>query len=529
MKHLNMFIAASAMMLPAIASAADYTVAPAPGVVDELTQFVITFDSTDLAEVELESGYVKVLKDGQFFSGITKKGYGFEFTCTLDTPATDPGTYEVVIEKDGIYYWSEDYAHCTLNKQPETFTYTIEGGQAVAHSYTVDPAPGVVDELTQFTITFDPTDLSEVELESGAVQILKNGQFFSGVTKKGYGFEFTCTLDTPATDPGKYEVVIEKGGITYWSEDYSESTVNTKPESFTYTIKGTIIGEVIYDIEFTKFRPNEGEIDLEEVQFDNFAMWTAGEGLSLAEGAAITITAANGYNETVDLMNPYANYYWGTLSNMITVNGIYTVTIPAATVVDIEYIETEGQSGHANAETKVVYNAFNGVLAGEPVVYDLTLDSVRPAEGERNLLIDTFDSISLTLPGDCAFANDVFTLFMDAPEEQGNIALEFTSSWGGTIAYFNEPVYDGVYTLVIPEGMFGNTEWIADHQSGHANAEITLQWTLTGGIPVSVEIIESEVLNGPVYNTQGIRVANSLREAGNGMFIVNGRKVIKRK
>ncbi|MDE5795474.1 MAG: hypothetical protein K2H75_00025, partial [Muribaculaceae bacterium] len=354
-------------------------------------------------------------------------------------------------------------------------------------------------------------------------------QFFSGVTKKGYGFEFTCTLETPATEPGKYEVVIEEGGITYWNEDYSDCTVNTAPESFTYTIKGEVTGEVIYDIEFTKFRPAEGEVDLEEVQFDSFAMWTAGEGLNLAGDATVTITATNGYNETLTLKSPYANYYWGTLSNMIAVNGIYTVTIPAATVVDTEYIETEGQSGHANAETIITYNVINGTLAGEPVVYDLSLVSVRPAEGKRDLTMDSFDSISLTLPGDCAFASDVFTLFMDAPEEQGNIALEFTSSWGGTIAYFNEPVYDGIYTLVIPEGMFGDAEWIADHQSGHANAEITLQWTLTGGIPVSVEIIESETLNGPVYNTQGIRVANSLREAGNGMFIVNGKKVIKNK
>ncbi len=528
MKHLNLFVTASAMMLPAIASATDYTVAPAPGVVEELTQFVITFDDTDLAEVELESGYVKVLKDGQFFSGITKKGYGFEFTCTLETPATEAGTYEVVIEKDGIYYWSEDYSNCSLNKQPVTFTYIVEGGQVADNPYTVDPAPGVVDELTQFTITFDNTDLAEVELESGSVQVLKDGQFFSGITKKGYGFEFTCTLETPATEAGTYEVVIEEGGITYWNEDYSDCTFNNTPESFTYTIKGGGTGVLAYDVEFTKFRPAEGDIDLEEVQFDSFAMWTEGEGLSLADGATITITATNGYNETVTLKSPYANYYWGTLPNMVTVNGIYTVTIPAATVVDAEYMETAGQSGRANAETTVVYNVTNGTLAGEPVVYDLTLASVRPAEGERDLTMDTFDSISLTLPADCAFAKDVFTLVMEAPEEQGDITLEFTSSWSGVIAYFNEPVYNGVYTLVIPQGMFGDAEWIADHQSGHSNVEITLQWTLTGGRPVSVEIIENDTLSGPVYNTQGIRVANSLSEAGKGMFIVNGKKVIRK-
>ncbi|MDE6804707.1 MAG: hypothetical protein K2J29_08760, partial [Muribaculaceae bacterium] len=316
-------------------------------------------------------------------------------------------------------------------------------------------------------------------------------------------------------------------GITYWDAAYND-TYNTKPETFTYVIKGALLGEVIYDVEFTKFRPADGEVNLEDVQFDNFAMWTSGEGLTLAKDAAVTISSLNGYEETVALSSPYANYYWGSLPSMIEINGIYTVTIPAGTVADAEYFETNGQSGHTNAETTVVYNVINGTPAGEPVVYDLTLTSVRPAEGERDLTMDSFDNISLTLPGDCAFMNDVFTLIMEAPEEQGNIALEFTASWSGVIAYFNEPEYDGIYTLVIPEGMFGDAAWLSDHQIGHANAEITLQWTLVGGIPVSVEIIESETLNGPVYNMQGVRVADSLREAGSGMFIVNGKKVIRK-
>ena len=526
MKHFNMFVAASAMMLPAVASATGYTVAPAPGVVDELTQFVITFDKGDLSEVELESGSIQILKDGKYFSGVSKKGYGFEYTCTLENPATEAGTYDVVIERGGITYWDAAY-NDTYNTEDVTFSYTVEGGQVVGTSYTVDPAPGVVDELTQFTITFDKGDLSEVELESGSIQILKDGQFFSGVSKKGYGFEFTCTLDTPATEPGTYDVVIDEYGITYWDAAYND-TYNTKPETFTYVIKGALLGEVIYDVEFTKFRPADGEVNLEDVQFDNFAMWTSGEGLTLAKDAAVTISSLNGYEETVALSSPYANYYWGSLPSMIEINGIYTVTIPAGTVADAEYFETNGQSGHTNAETTVVYNVINGTPAGEPVVYDLTLTSVRPAEGERDLTMDSFDNISLTLPGDCAFMNDVFTLIMEAPEEQGNIALEFTASWSGVIAYFNEPEYDGIYTLVIPEGMFGDAAWLSDHQIGHANTEITLQWTLVGGIPVSVEIIESETLNGPVYNMQGVRVADSLREAGSGMFIVNGKKVIRK-
>ena len=110
MKHLNKMIAATALSFPFMAQAAmgDYTVVPAPGVVEELTQFQINFDETGLDEVELDTYSIEVRKDGAFFSDVKKKGYGFSYTCTLNTPATEAGEYEVVIAAGGITYWSDD-------------------------------------------------------------------------------------------------------------------------------------------------------------------------------------------------------------------------------------------------------------------------------------------------------------------------------------------------------------------------------------------------------------------------------------
>ena len=529
MKHLNKMIAATALSFPFMAQAAmgDYTVVPAPGVVEELTQFQINFDETGLDEVELDTYSIEVRKDGAFFSDVKKKGYGFSYTCTLNTPATEAGEYEVVIAAGGITYWSDDYATDVTSTEPVTFSYTIEGGAATQGGYTVDPEPGVVDELTKFSISFNREGYESIELESSSVSVMKDGAFFSDIKKSGYDFDFTCTLNTPATEPGEYEVVIEPGGVTYYDAEYNDS-YNTEAIKLAYTIKAPLTGEVIYDIEFTKFNPAEGEVDLDMFQFDNFKMWTSGDGLKLNNGASVTITADNGYASTGTFRMPYANYYYAPI-DAVTKDGTYTVVIPAATIVDAEYIETEGKSGHANAEPTLVYTCVNGLPAGTPVVYDLNVATVTPAAGTLDLGSKAFDSVTIKLEDGCAFAEDKFTLTMTAPQEQGDIELNFTSSYTGYLAFFNEPTYDGDYILVIPEGSFGDASWIANHAYGHANAEVVLKWTLSGGVPTSIEVVNAETLEAPVYDLNGVRVANSLREAGAGIFVVNGQKVIVKK
>ena len=49
------------------------------------------------------------------------------------------------------------------------------------------------------------------------------------------------------------------------------------------------------------------------------------------------------------------------------------------------------------------------------------------------------------------------------------------------IANFNQPVYNGKYTVTLSKGAIGDSRWRADHTMGHTNDDVVLQFNITGG------------------------------------------------
>lgn len=54
-------------------------------------------------------------------------------------------------------------------------------------------------------------------------------------------------------------------------------------------------------------------------------------------------------------------------------------------------------------------------------------------------------------------------------------------------ASLTQPVYNGEYTLTLPEGSIGDSRWRADHSMGHTNGEVVLRFNITGGEERPVE------------------------------------------
>ena len=470
-----------------IATPADSSTVPT------LTNVTLEFAADNLDEVEVATkSDIVVNKGGELFSTTKLSINGGIMIATLDTPATEAGEYEFFCPAGNITLWSGGYSNSVANTSDISLKYTVEG-QSSDFKFTATPAGGsTVTSLETVTLEFAAENLDEVEIATKSdIVVNKGGELFSTTKVTVAGNKLTATLETPATEAGEYEFFCPAGNITLWSGGYSNSVANTIDISLKYTIEGAVV--VVPEFEYT-LNPASGST-VESLETIAISCDPDKAAIEVKDASGIKVLKdGEDFCGVTSEETKNSEVYTFTLATKATEAGTYELVIPAGA---IDELVNNGDEIISNKEIRATYTI---EAPKTPVVYDLEIVKCKPAEGEVDMDMIQFESIIVTVKDTGLGADPEATATLAAEDGSYTYTGQFKFSWGVQFIMFvtEAPKYNGKYTFTIPQGSFGDAEWMADHSTGHSNPEIVVDYTFTGlkdpASPVAFDIVPESYL-----------------------------------
>lgn len=358
----------------------------------------------------------------------------------------DAGTYTVKIPAGAFDF---DISNTVALSPEYTFTYTVTGENAgIDYTITLDPAPGKVEKLTTFTLTFNgvesATPTTKITDYDNSDYLITLGDWNEVYTVDPVEGSQTSFILTPMweeefTIKGTYKLNIPEGGF-YFNGD---TKLINDAYSPTYTIEGPKEPTVTYVAE-----PAAGNVSsLEYVALTFTPSITSINDID----ANVVLTKGDEVLETIavaDLMltdfgpipTVSANF-----SKEYTEIGTYTITFPAG------FASLEG--GLTNEEIKLTYNMLS--QTGE---YNIV---VNPAEGtvsELRTITVTYEGVgSLSVPSDIGPSQFPYYGTVNEDGSINKVQFGLTSSASRntiTMSTTNtKPITTpGKYAVVIPAG-----------------------------------------------------------------------------
>lgn len=333
--------------------------------------------------------------------------------------------------------------------------------------YTVDPAQGTVTEFSAVTVKFDNAEELEF-LDSEAVYVTHNGNQIDGVKAKNtsYGSNaMIITIPEVATAAGVYKVTVPANTFTLYDADYNPTDYDKLIE-LTYTIEGEIAEKLNYTA-----TPAEGEVtslSSISIAFDKYA--------DMEINTKDDITVAKNGVAVADVKMSYKDAVLTIAIPETSEAGTYTATVKTGAICLYNADYTEFLD---NPEDIVLTYTIKEKAAA--VVFDAKVLKIKPAEGEIDMDMIQFESFTITTAEGMRPKEDAQIKFASADGSYDEtLTLKYSFS-NQLIAFVtNAPEKNGAYTLTIPKGSFGDAEWIADPETGHANDEIVINYTVTG-------------------------------------------------
>lgn len=372
-----------------------------------------------------------------------------------------------------------------------------EEGQAGVYFGTFDIPAGEF----QFNFEFMGVAIIPVEEESVEVEFTDN-TFVGGISMGPSNVYWTC----PDWQGGQITVIVDGGE--------EEITIYSIPSSSTGDEDYTITG------------PNDGVITVYWTEGDVCDIWynePYDAYLITADGNYIdlikNISGQAGQITVVD-SDPYGLVI--DLNDLNLADGDYVLVIPRG------YVE-------------VAYGDYDEFVENPEIVYPFTLgesSSVEsnyeisgPTEGIINIYWtdESVCDIWYNFPYDCyLIAEDgrEIDLVKNIPGQAGQITIVDSDPYGLDIDLTSLNLADGEYILVIPRGFLEVAA--EDYDIIEVNPEIVYPFTY--GSSTGVSGIENDGIYR-VYNLQGVQVmeGSDLNSLENGIYIVNGKKIVVRK
>lgn len=521
----------------------DYVCDPAEGVVTELSTITITFPNVAEIDINEKEGIMLVNSSWDDIE-IKPTVSGNTLTIKCAETQTAPGEYTIIFSEACLCGYDESYSDYL--DSPEFYVmYNIEGaggGEDVDFDfseYTVDPEEGEVTELSKITVTFDKAPNLEMNA-SDMITVTRNGEEVSGFKSKASDNVFTLTFTEPQTAAGNYVVTLGNEAFTSFSDDYTQWLDLDTEIVLHYTIAGEA-----EDLDFSHVAtPLNGTItaELSEVTltFPALAYVTADAAKTVVTVAGETL-AADKYVVT----NPEQN---ADNANTLVVTFNPALTATVATVVKVSFEAGALTANDNKDETKTGTNAnpveYVVTVAPEAaanIVINLSSPTKPNAEGEISAekQLDAFyfnvelPNIEI-VPGE---ENNVTIKEESEAEDAYNITGRFEKAFGlnQNYSYFSvktqgEPKYNGTYTITIAAKALADGLWVSNEMYGSYNDEQTITFVLVDGKDRSnvsgVNTVVEETAT-EVYNLQGIRVNGNVNELPAGIYIINGKKVMK--
>ena len=431
------------------------------------------------------------------------------FTLTLENPITTSGEYTVVIE-DSVYVTGEGFGQ-EKNASPVYLKYTVLAApQAVITVESSDPAnESTVESLSQVMIEFS----EEVYGKDETVY------FFDPVNYVQYPATFQVnpknrkvamvSLAEPITEAGNYRLTLEEGvvGDQAWNDSgYMTGKVNVGTTLFFTVGSGSQGGD---DSQW-KTDPENGSTvtSLKTIHVWNTTVTEmgCGSGKITVKRDGVELEKIADTNFGLDL-----NELVISTSVAYTENGTYTFEAPEGFFVD--------GSGNALPAVTFTYTIGNG---GGAVTSDWKTD---PADGSTVTSLKTIHVWNTTV-SEMACGSGKITVKRDGVElekiSDANYGEDLNELIISTSVEYTE---DGTYTFEAPEGFFVD-------DSGNALPAVTFTYYI--GEAAGIDNINADA-DGKVnvYSLDGktvkMNATNDELKSLRGIYIINGKKVIRRK
>lgn len=493
---------------------------PASGSVltEPLTSVTIASGEASLPFIEITSkDDITVTHDGYPFGGVKVAESPRGMVLTLQNEVTEGGEYVIHLPKDSWNIFMLDEATGTYNSASFDLdlTYTVDLPGA---RYTIDILPG---KVTPNSVDA-PYDLNINDGKLNVIRFQVNGELYlnpdaeaavgSLVCKKNhyevtaalradapkkaiignsYTTMFYLDLDPGVVQDGTYTFSVPRGafGDAAYKEDQMTGTANREYSLDIEFTGGEPAPEptVVYDLGVTSTKPAEGVVDLSMITWEVTNIGV-GAAYNVRPGVQVTLSnEAAGYSQTAPLRE---GYVMGATRTMLftngkepTVNGTYVLTIPEGSFGDEEWL-ADPETGHTNPEIKLYYRVTG--VGGTDAEYDIEVATVTPAADGTADISEEPLTVSFTAPGELGFyPNSKLTLKCADANYSGVAVIKTAETADGVTTFtteLNNPVLvNGTYTLSIPEGVFGDAEYVENCATGHGNAAFTSTFTVTGG------------------------------------------------
>ena len=431
------------------------------------------------------------------------------FTLTLENPITTSGEYTVVIE-DSVYVTGEGFGQ-EKNASPVYLKYTVlSAPQAVITVDSSDPAnESTVESLSQVMIEFS----EEVYGKDETVY------FFDPVNYVQYPATFQVnpknrkvamvSLAEPITEAGNYRLTLEEGvvGDQAWNDSgYMTGKVNVGTTLFFTVGSGSQGG----DNSQWKTDPENGSTvtSLKTIHVWNTTVTEMGCG-----SGKITVKRDGVELEKISDTNYGVDWNELIISTSVeyTENGTYTFEAPEGFFVD--------GSGNALPAVTFTYTIGNG---GGAVTSDWKTD---PADGSTVTSLKTIHVWNTTVP-EMGCGSGKITVKRDGVELEKISDTNYGVDWNELIISTSvEYTENGTYTFEAPEGFFVD---------GSGNALPAVTFTYYIGEAAGIDNINADA-DGKVnvYSLDGktvkMNATNDELKSLRGIYIINGKKVIRRK
>lgn len=507
------------------ADKASLVVSPAPGVLTEpLSTLTVTSGLPSYPSVEINTiDDIKVLKEGVEFCGVRQVyGAGPDLTLSLTEEVTESGQYTVVFPADAWYLgnFSDENNPQEIAGVDQEFVYDVEIG---GPKFNITFLPTRLDPNSEYDqpVSLDPDGpyngmVSEFSLRvDGELALNPNCQEKVNVSCKraGYNSDATVTADEPKqnfyggvsttfhfaiqpgiTTNGTYTITVPKGllGDAAFVADQNSGCANQAATFEVLFIEGLPEPEptVIYDLGIKSSKPAEGVVDMESfvwevTTFGIDAQYDMAPGVT--KEATLTCESA-GYSQSGEISLSMLTDYTRTLKFINgtepTKNGTYVLTIPEGTFGDAEW-QADPASGHTNPEIKVYFLVKNA-QGDVNTTYDVEIASTTPADGSTVDISSNPLEVSFTANGEygyypcmkinleCAGAEYYGTAKVTSAEVADGVTT-FTATLSAPVTV------NGEYTMSLPEGLIGDSDYISNWTTGHGSKAATVTFTVTGG------------------------------------------------
>ncbi len=431
------------------------------------------------------------------------------FTLTLEEPITTSGEYTVVIE-DSVYVTGEGFGQ-EKNADPVYLRYTVLAApQATITVESSDPAnESKVESLSEVMIEFS----EEVYGPDATVY------FYDPVNYKQYPATFQVnpknrktarvSLNEPITESGNYRLTLDEGlvGDQTWNDSgYMTGNINVGTTLFFTVGSGSQGGD---DSQW-KTDPENGSTvtSLKTIHVWNTTVTEMGCG-----SGKITVKRDGVELEKISDTNYGVDWNELIISTSVeyTENGTYTFEAPEGFFVD--------GSGNALPAVTFTYTIGNG---GGAVTSDWKTD---PADGSTVTSLKTIHVWNTTV-SEMACGSGKITVKRDGVELEKIADTSFGVDWNELIISTSvEYTEDGTYTFEAPEGFFVD---------GSGNALPAVTFTYYIGEAAGIDNINADA-DGKVnvYSLDGktvkMNATNDELKSLRGIYIINGKKVIRRK